>query len=150
MRHPDVIESLQIKEEMLAENQARIAQLEARIISLQQDWKSDCDRLTQERDAAKEQLEQSRTELADLNRWIHEEAPQIAVKESRKAIEQANARAEKAEAERDQLKQELGYIANAKHGNIECEFRAWAQNRARHAIGQEPGTLVIKKEKEKA
>lgn len=38
-------------------------------------------------------------ELADLRRWIHEEAPRIAVEESRKAIEQANTRAESANRE---------------------------------------------------
>ena len=48
-------------------------------------------------------------------------------------------------AEVSRLRNELGYIANAKHGSIECEFRAWAQNRARHALGQKPGELTIKK-----
>ena len=51
----------------------------------------------------KERFERTRTELADLNRWIQEEAPRIAVEESRKVLE----RAEKAEAENAQLREAL-------------------------------------------
>jgi hypothetical protein len=52
------------------------------------------------------------------------------------ALVEARERAEKAEAEIERLRQELGYIANAKHRNFDDaeDFRDWAQNRARHAL----------------
>lgn len=50
-------------------------------------------------------------------------------------------------AEIKRLRDELSYIANAKRLSSESadEFWAWAQNRARHALRQEAGTLTIKK-----
>lgn len=52
-------------------------------------------------------------------------------------------------AEVSRLRAELGYIANARFANFTDaeEFRAWAQNRARHALGEKPGELSIKKGK---
>jgi len=47
------------------------------------------------------------------------------------------------------LRQELEYIALAKKRSFADaeEFRAWAQNRARHALGLKPGELTIRKER---
>lgn len=52
------------------------------------------------------------------------------------------------DAEIKRLRDELGYIANANNKSFAdaFEFRAWVKNRARHALGQEAGTLVIKKQ----
>ena len=52
-------------------------------------------------------------------------------------------------AEVSRLRQELGYIALAKKRSFENdrEFRLWAQNRARHALGLKPGELTIRKER---
>lgn len=51
------------------------------------------------------------------------------------------------DAEIKRLCDELGYIANAEFKNFTDgdEFRTWAQNRARHALGIQPGELKIKK-----
>jgi hypothetical protein len=60
------------------------------------------------------------------------------------AFQEQYARAEKAEAERDALAKELGNIANAKPdtwGDMSDSFKAWAQNRARHALAAMKGTL---------
>jgi hypothetical protein len=62
-----------------------------------------------------------------------------------KMIEAKNDQIVKLEIEVERLRSELGYIANAKFGNTECEFRAWAKNRARHALNYKPGTLTVKK-----
>jgi len=61
--------------------------------------------------------------------------------------EEAEERAEKGEAEIERLQQELSYIANAKRESFESarEFRIWAQDRARHALGLKPEELAIKK-----
>lgn len=66
--------------------------------------------------------------------------------------EEANKHADELKAEIKRLRDELGYIANAKSANFEDaeEFRAWAQNRARHALGlkmelAKDGTLTVKK-----
>jgi hypothetical protein len=65
-------------------------------------------------------------------------SPQVGV-----AFNEQQARAEKAEAERDALAKELGNIANAKPhawGDMSDDFQAWAQNRARHALAAMKGT----------
>ena len=62
----------------------------------------------------KERFERTRTELADLNRWIQEEAPRIAVEESRKVLE----RAEKAEAENAQLREALRDLLKELHDGV--------------------------------
>lgn len=65
-----------------------------------------------------------------------------------KMIEEKNNKIVKLEMEVDRLRSELEFIANARRkdfGFDDEQFRLWAQNRARHALGQEAGTLVIKK-----
>lgn len=81
-----------------------------------------------------------RREIADLKELAYERAPKIAAEEANKQIKPL-----KEEIER--LRNELGYIANAKRRNIPDaeDFRAWAQSRARHALGQKPGELTVKK-----
>jgi hypothetical protein len=91
------------------------------------------------RTAVKEQA-RLRQELADLKELTYERAPKIAAEEANKQIKPL-----KEEIER--LRLELGYIANAKRRNIPVaeDFRDWAQSRARHALGQKPGELTVKK-----
>lgn len=65
-----------------------------------------------------------------------------------KMIEKKNDQIVKLEMEVERLRSELGYIVNAKRkdfGFDDEQFRLWAQNRARHALGQKPGELTIKK-----
>lgn len=64
-----------------------------------------------------------------------------------KLIEEKNNKLVKLEMEVERLRSELSLIANGenyRHTN-DKEFRTWAQNRARKAIGQEAGMLTIKK-----
>jgi len=132
----------------------RIAKLKSEIKEL---W-TDCATLR----AENERLRQDRDEL---RRFAYEDAPKIAAKEAndqtaalREEIkhlhqerdewrerrdlaivraEEAEERTEKAEAEVERLREELGYIANAQRKSFvdDREFRIWAQNRARHALG---------------
>ena len=64
-----------------------------------------------------------------------------------KMIEEKNNLMVKLEMEVERLRSELRYIANAqRHSFTDAEeFRTWAQNRARHALGEETGTLTVKK-----
>jgi hypothetical protein len=77
-----------------------------------------------------------RRELADLKEFAYERALKIAAEEANKQT-----------IEIRRLRQELDYIANAKRKNFTDaeDFRDWAQNRARHALGLKPGELTIKK-----
>lgn len=86
-----------------------------------------------------ESLKQQRD---DLKRFAYEEAPKI-------AAEEANKQTADLRVEVERLRLELTYIADAQRKNFADaeEFRTWAQNRARHAIGWKPGELAIKKEK---
>lgn len=85
-------------------------------------------KITNEIARIKSQAEQAQKEVAEMRRIFNEAYARVV-------------------EERDRLRQELEYIANAKHKNFPDaeEFRAWAQNRARHAIGWKPGELTIKK-----
>lgn len=107
----------------------RIAQLKSEVKEL---W-ADCERLR----AENERLRQERDEL---KRFAYEGTPRI-------AAEEANKQTVELKTEIERLRQELSYIANAQRKNSynAAEFRAWAQNRARHALGQEAGTLTVKK-----
>ena len=91
-----------------------------------------------ESNIAHQVLKQERDEL---KRFAYEEAPRI-------AAEEANKQTATLKTEVERLRLELGYIANAQRKNFTDaeEFRTWAQNRARHAIGEKPGELTIKKE----
>lgn len=107
----------------------RIAKLKSEIKELWADGerlRAENKRLRQERD--------------DLRRFAYEDAPRIAAKE-------ANDQTAELRAEVERLRLELGYITNAQRKNFTDaeEFRAWAQSRARHALGQKPGELTIKK-----
>jgi hypothetical protein len=65
-------------------------------------------------------------------------------------IEAKNDQIVKLEMEVLRLRSELEYIANAKRkdfGHDDEQFRLWAQNRARHALGLKPGELTIRKER---
>lgn len=66
-----------------------------------------------------------------------------------KMIEEKNDKMVKLEMEIERLRSELNYIASATRNSFrdDREFRIWAQNRARLALGQKPGTLGIKKGK---
>jgi phage host-nuclease inhibitor protein Gam len=83
-----------------------------------------------------------RREIADLKELAYERAPKLAAEEANKQIKPL-----KEEIER--LRSELGYIANAKRHSFydTGEFMEWAQSRARHALGQKPGELTIRKER---
>jgi cupin superfamily acireductone dioxygenase involved in methionine salvage len=90
---------------------------------------------------ANAEIERLQQELADLKDLAYNRAPKLAAEEANKQIDPL-----KAEIER--LRTELGYIANAKLQNFnhdDSDFRLWAQNRARHALNQQPGTLAVKK-----
>jgi chromosome segregation ATPase len=93
-------------------------------------------------DQLRAEAERLRRELADLKEFAYERAPKIAIEEADKQIKPLK-------EEIAGLRQELGYIANAKRRNFldAEEFRAWAQNRAMHALGLKPGELTIRKEK---
>lgn len=66
-----------------------------------------------------------------------------------KMINEKNILIVELEMEIERLRSELGNIANATRNSFrdDREFRIWAQNRARRALGQKPGTLTVKKEK---
>lgn len=99
-------------------NQARQAQEE--VAEMRRVFNEAYARVVQERD--------------DLKKFAYEEAPRIAAEEANKQIEPL-----KAEIER--LREELQIIANG----TTKSFEIWAKRRARKALGQEAGTLVIKK-----
>ena len=83
--------------------------------------------------------------LEDFSMITREQELQI----KNKMIEAKNNQIVKLEMEVLKLRSELENIANAKFRNFTDaeEFRAWAQNRARHTLGQKPGELTIKKER---
>lgn len=62
-------------------------------------------------------------------------------------IEWLHAELDKAETEVERLHNELRIIANAKWRDFKSvgDFRVWAQSRARHALGEKPGELTVKK-----
>lgn len=100
----------------------------------------------------KSQVARMRSDLEELredNKILFEDCEQLrrACDEWKQRRDLAIQRAEKAEVKIEQLRQELGYIANAQRKNFVDaeEFWAWAQNRARHALNQKPGELAIKK-----
>lgn len=66
-----------------------------------------------------------------------------------KMIQEKNNQIVKLEMEVERLRSELNYIANAKKISFkdEKEFRLWAQNRARHALGLKLGELTVRKER---
>ena len=79
-------------------------------------------------------------ELRDDNKILFEDCEQLRRErdEWKQRRDLAIQRAEKADLEVDRLRQELQAIANAPYENFKDaeEFRIWAKNRARHAIGQ--------------
>ncbi len=81
-----------------------------------------------------------RRELTDLKEFAYERAPKI-------AVEEADKQTKLFKEEIEHLRKELGYIANAQRKSFkdDREFRIWAQNRARHALGLKPGELTIRK-----
>jgi hypothetical protein len=76
-----------------------------------------------------------------------EERLEQAINIKNEMINEKNHRIVTLEMEVERLRSELGYIANAKRRNIPVaeDFRDWAQSRARHALGQKPGELTVKK-----
>lgn len=81
--------------------------------------------------------------VEDFSMITHEQEIEI----KNKMIEAKNYQLVKLEMEIERLRSELRLIANGKNytHTDDKEFRAWAQNRARHAIGEKPGALTIKK-----
>jgi chromosome segregation ATPase len=89
-------------------------------------------------------VEKDAAELARLRAEVERLKAPRSLFVSAGIYEDALARAEKAEAERDALAKELGNIANAKPatwGDMSDSFQAWAQNRARHALAAMKGTI---------
>jgi hypothetical protein len=82
--------------------------------------------------------------LEGFSMITHEQEMEI----KNKMIEVKNRQIVKLEMEIIKLRSELENIALAKKRSFENdrEFRVWAQNRARHALGQKPGELTIRKE----
>jgi len=98
--------------------------------------------LKERAEMAEKEVERLRQEIADLKEFAYGRAPKIAIEEANKQIKPL-----KEEIER--LRLELGYIANAQRWSFTDaeEFRDWAQNRARHALGLKPGEPTIRKER---
>jgi cell division protein FtsB len=86
------------------------------------------------------EIKRLQEEVTALKRFAYEDAPRI-------AAEEANKQTAELRAEVKRLRDELGCIAMARGNAFTApgEFRAWAQNRARHALGMKPGEMKIKK-----
>jgi hypothetical protein len=77
-----------------------------------------------------------------------EERWEQAIKIKNDMINEKNDQIVKLEMEVMRLRSELENIANVSIAEIRAiDFRQWAQNRARHALGLKPGELTIRKEK---
>jgi len=142
--------------EFSRKRKSQVARLRGDLEELRDDNKilfEDCEQLRRERDEWKQrrdlaieraekfevEIKVLRTQLDDLKRFAYDDAPTLAAKA-------ADTQTAELRAEVTHLRQELQNIANAPYANFEDaeEFRTWARNRARHAIGQKPKLIFEK------
>jgi hypothetical protein len=95
--------------------------------------------MTEKQEIIVEEVKRLKAELAELREFAYERAPKIAAEEANKQIERLK-------TENERMRAALWFIANLESGSRGAYSKfAEAQSRARHAIGQEAGTLRIKK-----